>query len=155
MANALQLIRDDVKIADYTKNAVDAIVNGEVNPLTAYLNLAKHVKVCDSIIKDERVKSLAIAELEKYGKDQRTFGDCSADVVEAGTKYDFEACGDIIWAELNAKATDIAEELKARETFLKSLSKPLTEVDPDTGETWTIYPPVKTSKTTIKTTFKK
>jgi hypothetical protein len=44
-------------------------------------------------------------------------------------KYDFSVCGDSVWDSLNAKLNQIKTHIKARETFLKSLTEPVATMD--------------------------
>lgn len=76
--------------------------------------------------------------------------------IEGGTKYDYTASNDVTWDRLKAQRNAIDDLLKARETFLKTVpSKGMTITDEDTGETWTVFPPLKTSTTTYKITLPK
>ena len=90
-------------------------------------------------------------ELAKYGK-RHQFGDCTLEEVEAGVRYDFSGCGDSKLSDLYALRDANAAEIKGREAMLKAL--PASGMaDPETGEM--VYPPARSAKTTIKTTFKK
>lgn len=152
---ALQLIRDDIPVSKYSAQAIAAIVEGEVNPLTAYLNMSKFAKVADAVLKNKEVKDLALNELEKYGSEQRTFGDCKAEIIEAGVKYDYSECNDPVYAEIIAQEAEILEKKKAREAYLKAIRDHETTVNESDGTINTLYPPIKRSTTTIKLTFKK
>lgn len=44
-------------------------------------------------------------------------------------KYDFSVCNDSEWDKLNAQLTDIKAKIKARETFLKTLTEPMATMD--------------------------
>ena len=44
-------------------------------------------------------------------------------------KYDFSVCGDSEWDKLNAQLADIKAKMKARETFLKTLTEPMATMD--------------------------
>lgn len=152
---ALQLIKDNVRISEYAAQGVDAIIGGEADPLIAYVNLSKYAKICDTILKNPDVRELALNELEKYSKDQRTFGDCQADIVETGVKYDYSGCNDAEYDEILAFEAEIQKRKKERENFLKSIKDSETILDEKTGVVTRIFPPAKLSTTSIKLTFKK
>ncbi len=75
---------------------------------------------------------------------------------ETGSSYDFSKCGDPVLADLEQKAKEAADALKARKEFLKTVpTSGLTVTDTETGETSTIFPPTKTSKSSYKVTLPK
>ena len=90
-------------------------------------------------------------ELSKYGK-SHIFGDCRLEEAESGVKYDYSMCGDSKLAEMYKTLEAVKADIRERETMLKSLPKS-GMADPETGEM--VYPPARSSKTIIKTTFKK
>jgi hypothetical protein len=55
---------------------------------------------------------------------------------------------------LTTQIEALKSTLKDRETFLKSIKAPMQMIDENSGEVYTIYPPKKTSSTTLKVTFK-
>lgn len=70
-----------------------------------------------------------------------------------GVKYDYEATGDEVIADLYEQKKKLDESIKERETFLQSLKKPLDIVD-ENFEVKTIYPPVKSGKLGLSLTIK-
>ena len=151
MTTNIQLLREVATPNELATNAIRAIVEGEVDPLVAYMNVSKVELAIKTFKADERVRDITLRELGKYGKKQ-SFGDCTLEETEAGVRYDYSMCDDSRLEELYRLRQSLDEEIKQRETFLKSV--PLSGVAlPDTGEV--VYPPAKTSKTIIKTTFKK
>lgn len=55
-------------------------------------------------------------------------------------KWDFTVCDDKIWNSLTAQIADLSEKLKTRETFLKTMTEDIANMD---GEV--IHPPSKTT----------
>ena len=84
-----------------------------------------------------------------------TFKGATFDVKEAGIKYDFSKCEDVIWNDIDKKMQMLTERKKEREAFLKSLKERFTYVDESTGEIITLYPPQKKSTTTYAITWSK
>lgn len=151
MTTNIQLLREVATPNELATNAIRAIVEGEVDPLVAYMNVSKVELAIKTFKADERVRDITLRELGKYGKKQ-SFGDCTLEEAEAGVRYDYSMCDDSRLEELYRLRQSLDEEIKQRETFLKSV--PLSGVAlPDTGEV--VYPPAKSSKTIIRTTFKK
>lgn len=74
---------------------------------------------------------------------------------EAGVRYDFSNCNDPEWRRLTEVITNFTNGLKEREKFLRTITKPTTIVDEQTGEVVTINPPIKTSTTTYAITWSK
>lgn len=151
MSQDIQLLREIATPAVLASNAIQAVVDGEIDPIVAHINVSKMELAIKQYKADERVRGITLRELWKYGKKQ-SFGDCTLEEAEAGVKYDYTNCGDSRLEELYKMRQAIDADIKEREAFLKSV--PLSGVaDVETGEV--VYPPAKTSKTIIKTTFKK
>ncbi len=70
-----------------------------------------------------------------------------------GVKYDYSVCQDPIYNKLKDELEALQEKIKAREMVLKSLSQEgLQTLIED--EVVTLYPPNKTSTTTISVNLK-
>ena len=145
------LLRETQTIAQLSQQAINAITDGVVDPITAHINLSRMEEAIKRVKNNGEVRDIVFKELSKYGQ-KHTFGDCTLEEAEAGVKYDYSECGDSILNELMKMKNDIDIQIKARQEMLKHI--PLSGMaDPETGEV--ILPPTKSSKTIIKTTFKK
>lgn len=145
------LLLNTKSAAEMAEMAVSAVVNGDIDPIKAHINVSR-MEAAIKLYKDnEDVRRITLDELSKYGK-TATFGDCKLEEAETGVRYDYSGCGDSKLTELYGRMEGLKAEIKAREDMLKHL-QPGEAVDPNTGEI--MYPPVKSSKTSIKTTFKK
>jgi hypothetical protein len=70
-----------------------------------------------------------------------------------GVKYDYSVCQDAVYNNLKNKLVVLEDEIKAREKFLKTIpSQGLETLIED--EVVTLYPPNKTSTTTISVNLK-
>ena len=70
----------------------------------------------------------------------------------AGVKYDYSGCNCQALDDLYKMRDAVMADIKEKEKLLRALpASGLT--DPDTGEIF--YPPARSSKTTLKVTFKK
>lgn len=147
----IQLLREVASPATLAQTAIDAVIGGEVDPIVAHINVSKMEAAIRQFKADDRVLEITLRELAKYGKRQ-SFGDCTLEEAECGVRYDFSECRDSALEELYRMRQAIDADIKEREAFLRGI--PISGVAiPETGEV--VYPPSRTSKTTIKTTFKK
>ena len=130
---------------------VKSIQDGEQNPLDVHLSRVKMEKILKGINDNPDIQDAVMKEFEKYGERIVEYKGALLQQQEAGVKYDFSGCGDPVMDEYLRQLDDLKLKMKEREKFLKNI--PVSGiVDPETGSF--IYPPSKSSKTTIKTTLK-
>ena len=131
------------------------VANGDVSPISAYVQMKSLGNVIDSFLKNKEVKDLAIAEIEKYGKGETpSFRGATLRTGETCARYDFTVCGDPVWDELNAQLEQIKGQISVREKYLKNIQAPKAEIDEATGEVYTLYPPARQSTTSVIVTYK-
>ena len=149
--NQIQL-RNQYSVSQLTANLKEQILSGETDPLRAYIQLNGIAKAARDVMDDRDVKDAALNEYAKYGEKIVTLGDCKAEQSEVGVKYDYSVCRDSVLEDMQKTYEALAAYIKERQDFLKRV--PVSGVaDPETGEV--IYPPAKSSKTSLKITFKK
>ena len=130
----------------------DEIMGGNVDPLKTLVHLKFIEKMLADILKDEELDYLFVKELDNYGKEKVVeIAGAKLSLMEAGTRYDYEASGDPKWFDLKKQSTEVSERLKEREKFLQTIPYDQGVVDPDTGVF--ITRPPKTSKTKVKVTL--
>lgn len=145
------LFRESAHPAELAARAILSVVNGDIDPITAHINISRMETAIKLYKDDAQVRDITLRELSKYGK-KHTFGDYTLEECESGVKYDYSLCGDSKLADMYATMEALKADIKERETMLRNL--PISGMaDPDSGEV--IYPPARSSKTTIKTTFKR
>lgn len=128
--------------------------NGEIDPLELHISLKNIEAICKAVSEDKAYKSAVLEKVENNGKSYE-YSNAKIDIREVGVKYDYLNCNDIHLIELQAKLDEFAKDVKTRQDFLKGVpTKGLDVVDTDTGETYTIYPPTKTSTTSTVVTLK-
>jgi len=148
-----ELSKTQIKvIADQT--AKDIIDNGQ-----------DVIKIADTIAKIELfIKELKaspeyldylISEVAKYGKGMTTSTGTKLELAEVGTKYDFSQCNDFELKKMEQEFEVLEEKIKCRKDFLKTLSANGIDVMTEEGELITLYPPSKTSKSSVKCTITK
>ena len=145
------LLRETASVAELADRAVSAVVNGEVDPITAHINMSRVEAAITQFKSNPQVRDITLRELSKYGK-SHIFGDCRLEEAESGVKYDYSMCGDSKLAEMYKTLEAVKADIRERETMLKSLPES-GMADPETGEM--VYPTARSSKTIIKTKFKK
>lgn len=136
----------------FAQSVIKGIKDGLSDPLKIHYQVKCMEEVIKNITSDPDYKSMTLDEAAKYGK---TFDHYNArfEVKEMGVKYDYSVCNDPTYNKLKAQLTVIEDELKAREKYLKAI--PLQGVQTLLeDEVVTIYPPAKSSTTSITVNLK-
>lgn len=151
MESDVQLLRETAPVGELADRAIGAVVGGDIDPLAAWIGIRRMKAAIELFERDPRVVDITLRELSKYGSRQQ-FGDCTLEEVESGIRYDFSRCSDSRLEEMYRLRESLSADIRERENMLKGL--PASGMaDAETGEV--VYPPARTSKTIIKTTFKK
>lgn len=129
--------------------------NGLINGQIVASDLLRFQKAMEKVF--EKIKPTlienALNEISKFEKNAVIKGS-EFSIVEAGVKYDYSDCNDPVYNEHLHNLETAKERIKERETFLKCIKEPMHFINDDTGEAFTVYPPKKSSTTTLKVTFK-
>ena len=131
------------------------VVGGEVDPIKAYIQIKGIVECLNIILKDKGVIDSTVTACERFGNDKPEYAGAKMSVTEAGVRYDYSMCGDTKYNELVAQRVELEAQIKAREEFLKHIDGKQTIVDDATGEVMTLYPPARTSTTSLRVAFSK
>lgn len=121
------------------------IEGGYISPLKIKIALKAFDKVLDEI--KEPLRLACIDEAETYGEKEFSYLGAKVRLKETGVKWDFDNCKDPYLQNYVEKEKELKETMKGRQKFLQSLKEQHTFVDEATGETHTVYPPVKKSTT--------
>lgn len=140
---------DKQRIKDIANNVAIQIQDGNYDGIDALI----FIKKGSGLFKELDAKIRPIAEGKQIGVDFQKFG---VKITEGmtGVKYDFSTCNDQEFEQLNEVFEAAKDALEERKNFLKSVTKPLELVNTDTGETYTIHPPVKSGKMGFTLTIK-
>lgn len=136
----------------FAQSVINSAKEGLINPLKLHLQVKCLEDLIKQITSNPDYKELTIDEAYKYGK---TFEQHNAkfEIKEMGVKYDFTNCGDPIMTDLLEQQATLDAQIKERQKFLKSVpAEGLQTLIED--EVVTLYPPVKTSTTTISVNLK-
>lgn len=146
-----QLPETKKQIEVFASQLEQGLVNGQI-VASDLLRFQKAMEKVFEKIKPTLIEN-ALEEISQYEKNSVIKGS-EFSIVEAGVKYDFSDCNDMEHASLCVALDTAKEALKQRESFLKTLKEPMQMIDENSGEVYTVYPPKKTSTTTLKVTFK-
>lgn len=146
--NLLKIELQKQDIPQMVSTIASEVANGTVNPLQALALLKMYETIVTTARKE--IMEAAIRERAKYGKEEANVMGYKITEMEAGVTYDYSGCGDIKWETWDSQMRSAADSRKEREAFLRMLKSPLTLVNEQTGEVYTVHPPVKKSTTTLK-----
>lgn len=144
-----------VQQSDFVESLVAQIEDGEVNPVEAVVKAKALNETLNAFLKDDRTNEYVLNECDKYNKSETpSFAGATVQVRETGVKYDYMNCGDPEYTSLLKQMQEISDALKKREKYLSAITSPKTEINEETGEIYTLKPPVRTAKDSFIITFK-
>ena len=133
---------------------VEAIDAGELNPLDIHYQVKAMEDFIKMLTANSRYKDAVLTEAMKHGKSFQ-FNGSKMEIKETGVKYDYSKCGDPNWQLLEDQISELKDKQKAVEAHLKVLPAEGIEVlNAESGEVIKMFPPVKTSTTSIAVTLK-
>lgn len=152
---ALSLFQTDkAERAAFAQDVINKALEGATDPLKIHLQLKCAEDIIKQITGNDEFKKCLIDAADKYGNKAFEFMHAKFQKREAGTKYDYTNCNDPVLIDLEQQAEAINEKLKARQKMLQTVPlSGLIVTDETTGETFTVYPPSKSSTTTIVVTL--
>jgi hypothetical protein len=129
---------------DTVRMATRSVTEGSYDPIKALVYAKKGQELFTLLEKAIR----PIAEDKQRLSKGEVYTIHNADVAqrESGVKYDFTACNDAEYDSLKSTHETVSTALKAREDFLKKVSKDMELVDTNTGESYTVHPPIRSGK---------
>lgn len=136
------------EIGQFSYQIIKAVQTGEANALEVLVML-RSLEAVSELVREE-IQPNINAEADRFNEKVIERYGAKIEKCELGTKYNYLKTGDIEYEQLHAEAETAKRRLKEREDFLKSLTQPMQLVNTDTGETYQVHPPMKTSKTGVK-----
>jgi|SRR5690606_221964 len=148
----------------FAQNVMREIEQGRVSALDIFLyfkNIEEIIKtITDTSSKNKnseiakKFRNELLGQAEHFGK-TFTFRNAEITTKEAGAKWHYENCNDPELVRLEANLLEAKKAVEERQKFLQSLPEQgLLTIDNETGEAITIYPPYKTSTTTLSVKLK-
>ena len=130
------------------------LMDGEVNPVEFIVKLKGLQQALSIVEKDRDVRDTVLREIYKHGK-QATWSGATIATRETGVRYDYTACGDPVYNDLARQRDELDKRLKEREAFLKTVPDGATMVWDETGEIYTLHPPVRVGAESYAITYPK
>lgn len=147
---------------DYNKEELTKIAANCVNELMEngrILEVHEFITKMEYFIKqlkdNDSYHDYLLDEVCKYGKSHTTSTGTRIELAEVGIKYDYSVCEDDTHNELVIKKMALEEHIKDRQTFLKTIPESGLEIVAEGGEMKRIYPPIRSSQSSVKTTISK
>jgi len=145
----------------FVNEIIERLESGEISPLKTHLQVKAMEEIITRLTDKKKYPNTAayycaavLQEAESNGKAFELFN-AKFSIKETGTAYNFSLCNDPELIALEKEFNSVKAALDARKEFLKSLSsKGLTVVDETSGEIYTVYPPSKSSTTSVTVTLK-
>ena len=135
---------------DFVEKLIGEVTSGNFNPLQAEARIVNLESVCKKYRADKRIKEAVLNEAEKYHKDElQSLYNAKFQIKEVGVKYDFSECGYLRYNELCRHINSLLEDKKELESEMKAKKESWIYVDKITGETYEVFPPTKTSTTSV------
>jgi len=140
------------QIDKFSDDLIQSVKEGEANPLEVLVFLKAFEKVSERVQKE--IKENVLTEASKYPENSFELLGNKVEKAELGTKYNYSVCGDPVYMRRTQILAEAQEQVKERESFLKTIKQPITIIDDESGEIVTVQAPVKTSTTGIKITIR-
>ncbi len=137
----------------FTSDVLERIENGTADPVKVHLQLKCMEEIVKSLTGNESYKTHLIDAAEKNGKKFMAFN-AEFSIKEMGTKYDYSQCNDDYLLNMLETLEKLNKEIKERQEYLKHLPAVGVSILEVEGELIKLYPPTKTSNTTVAVTLK-
>jgi hypothetical protein len=137
----------------FINQVIEAISNGQADPLKVHLQVKCTEELVKALTSNEQYREIVLSEASRYGRSFE-FHNAAFQVKEAGVKYDFSNCGDEDLNRMTSELEALQSRIKERQTFLKTIPGKGLETLTADGELVTLFPPSKSSTTTIAVTLK-
>jgi len=152
-SSVMQLFDADKQaLIAFAASIINSVNDGHENALKVQVLLKKQEFVLEKI--KEGIKEPLKTEAAKYGEKEFDYAGTKCHYTPTATSYDFEACGDQELVRLQLEFEKAKANLDRRKEWLKAMGGPEHLLDEGTGETYTIYPPIKKSSMGVKVTLK-
>ena len=137
----------------FTANVLERIEEGQADPIRVHLQLKAMEEIVKTLNTNERYKELLLDAAQKSGKKFIAFN-AEFSIKEMGTKYDYSQCGDTDLLAMLQSIETINAAVKERQEYLKKIPAAGVQQIDANGEVITLYPPTKTSTTTVAVSLK-
>ena len=138
----------------FVNNVIANIEDESVDPLKIHLQLKSLIDISEQLLENETYRKYLLSAAEKNGK-KFTYQNADFSIKEVGTRYNWDNCDDVELTDLLLQNESLKEKLKVKQDFLKKVPiAGLAVINEETGETYKVYPPSKSSTTSVAVTLK-
>lgn len=141
----------------FVASVMNEIREGSKSPLDIHLQIKCMEDLAAQLKDDTDYKKYLLEETAKIcgGAKSTEYHNAKFEIKEVGTKYDFSNCNDNDYNRLAWEADTASKAMKDRADFLKKIPPAgINIVDTQSGEMVTVYPPSKSSTTSVAVTLK-
>lgn len=131
---------------------VNQVEEGKVSAIDALVYVKKALELFGEA--EKNLRPLAESQYHLAKGEKQILHSTEITEAETGVRYDYEACNDLVWNQLNMKGQILDNQKKEREAFLKTVSRTQITGDSETGESWEIHPPIRSGKMGLKLSIK-
>ena len=139
--------KDIVSLAQSEAKAI--VEAADINLLPLLIQASRSAEYLNSFIGE--IKKAATEEALNYNEKSVKIQGAKVEIREVGVKYDYSNCP--IWSKIQSNVKEVEAARKEREEMLKALKTGFTQLDEETGETIQVFPPTKSSSTSLVITL--
>lgn len=138
----------------FVSNIVNRMNNGDISALNVHIQVKCMEDIIKQLLASPEYKIFVLDEASKHDGNRFELHNSEVSIKETGVRYDYVPCGDPVYMQLAKKFALAQEALKEREDFLKKIPKKGLEILHEDGELIKIYPPYKSSTTSVVISLK-
>ena len=139
---------------EFTHQLIERLNNGELDPLKTHLQVKALEDMLETLKNSKDYKDAVLNAAVQNGKEFE-YMSAKFNVKEVGVKYDYTKCESPAYEEIMADYNDAAKRKKDMEDFLKKVPHSgLDIINGVTGEVTRVYPPAKSSTTSVAVSLK-
>ena len=135
--------------ATFVEDVIAKIEAEEVEPLKIHTYLKSVEDISSQLFENKKYREWLLNAAEKHGK-KFQYQNADFSIKEVGTSYNYDKCNDPELIELLQQSEAIKKKLKTRQDFLQKVPlSGMAIINEETGETYKVYPPSKSSTTAV------
>lgn len=139
---------------EFTHQLIERLNNGELDPLKTHLQVKALEDMLETLKNNKDYKDAVLNAAVQNGKEFE-YMSAKFNVREVGVKYDYTKCESPSYEEIMDDYNDAAKRKKDMEEFLKKVPHSgLDIINGVTGEVTRVYPPAKSSTTSVAVSLK-
>jgi len=139
---------------EFTYQVIQRLNDGELDPLKTHLQVKALEDMLETLKGNKDYKDAVLRAAVLNGKDFE-YMTAKFNIREVGVKYDFSQCGSNDYNDIMVDYNDATKRKKDMEDFLKKVPHTgLDIINGVTGEVNKVYPPSKSSTTSVAVSLK-